>query len=211
MKNLFSRIRGLYGMDSTISEEPKAIIPGSEKIPSESESEDDLVTVDIKQMAEKIRTKNPAENIVKGPEYYGENVTKPEFTFMQNLEAVALELGGIGKGPGKPYVNKNVTDSKNTFLQNLDAISLEFSGNGTGPVEIQTENSYDPKKSLDENLMQSILDSEGNGETVEVSTQNVTDPKKSMMENLDAIGEEFRGMEAGTGKIKVEKKKSVGR
>lgn len=211
MKNVFQKIRDAYATVKPIPLNVEEVIPGIETIPSESEEEDNLETVDIDLLIDKLRTNNTAIKTVKGPEYIGENVTRPELTFLQNLAAIELEFAGTGKGPGKPYVNKNVTDAKNTFLQNLDAVSLDLTGEGTGPVEVQTESSYDPKKSLDENLMQSILDSEGNGGTVEVSTQNVTDPKKSMMENLDAIGEEFRGMEAGPGKIIVEKKRSAGR
>jgi hypothetical protein len=217
MKNLFQRIRGLYGMDNTIieahKEAPKEVIPGSEGIHSETKKEDNLVTDDIDQLIEKSRGNGSAGQVVKDPAYYGENVTRPKLTFMQNMEAVELEFAGIGKGLGKPYEDKNVTDPKNTFIQNLDAVSLDLTGEGTGPVPIQTENSYNPKKDLVENLMQVNLDSEGNGDVVKMIKENVTDPKKGMLENLDAIAENFSGtsIESRPGKIKIEKKKSAGR
>lgn len=205
-ESVFQKIRDAYASVKPIPVNSGNVIPGIEAIPPENKEEDNLVTVDIEQLVDKYRANNTAIKTVKGPEYYGENVTKPEFTFMQNLEAVRLEFSGIGKGPGKLYEDKNVTNPKNNFLQNLDAISLEFSGKGTGPVEIQTENSYDPKKSLIENLMQAKLDEEGNGETVEMINKNVTDPNKSFMENIEAVSEAFSNASSGTGKIKIEKR-----
>lgn len=120
------------------------------------------------------------------------NITRPDWTFEQNLAAMARALHGEGPGAGE-IVTENVTSDKNTFAENMDIIANVFGDGRPIPRKSSKENVTDPNKSFLHNLY--VIHEEFSGGPPapgEGSKENVTDPDKGFLENLDAIHKEFR-------------------
>jgi hypothetical protein len=80
-----------------------------------------------------------------------ENITRDDYTFEQNLDAVRENFFGDGAGPGK-VVTENVTRDEDSFEQNLHAATEAFLGKGTGRGKIVTANVTRDENTLEQNL-----------------------------------------------------------